>query len=696
MAITMLRARVKRASQAARNVTPATAQLLISGGIIVGALLASGCGESPSSASSAVVTQTAVAAVTTAQAEPFRLHEATIADIQKALQAKQISSVELVELYLKRIQAYNGTCVNEPEGILGPITTIPNAGQINALSTLNLRPQALDAWGFDERKARSMTDPFDNDPSMPDALEIAAALDKKFSETGELVGPLHGVVLAIKDQYDTFDMRSTSGGDVSYANDRPPVDADFITRLRDAGAIVLAKANLAEYASGGPRSSFGGTFCNPYDTERSPSISSAGSGSAVAANLVTCTIAEETGSSIRGPARANNTVGIAPTQELVSRHGMIQLGINTRTGPICRTVADTAKILDVIAGYDPKDELTVFSIGRLPEKPYHEFAQAKSLEGMRIGVVRELMNRAELGPSSDQTIDIANAAIVKLAELGAEIVDPGEGQELLRSCVRKYAPKIGNRLFMKMYPDLFPMDEYGKPTQDNVATLLDMVMDPSKVPEDFSFMTLPRGSDPGQGKFSMNQYLAERGDANVRSNADLIEKAVFHDSTQFPDRKERRMRDEADMHYDMSERMLARHMVQTTIMQCMEELKLDAMTYPSASVPPQIVGAPAGTWGGGRSTASTLGRQGFPAITVPAGFTTEVYDRVVDPDAPEGEDGRPGIEWAGPMAAMLPVGIDFVGRPFAEPTLFTIASAYEAATKHRRAPEGFEPLADEP
>src|SRR5215831_18870973 len=218
----------------------------------------------------------------------FHLQETSISDIQRAIMGNQITSVSLVELYLKRIKAYNNTCVNEPGGILGPITTIPHAGQINALSTLNLRPSARTKSGFDDRKARSMTDTVDNNPNMPDALEVAAAQDRQFKQTGRLVGPLHGVVMAIKDQYDTFDLRATSGADAEYANDRPPDDATFVKRLRDAGAIILAKANLSEYAIDGARSSFGGTFCNPYDTEREPGMSSAGSATSVSANLVTC------------------------------------------------------------------------------------------------------------------------------------------------------------------------------------------------------------------------------------------------------------------------------------------------------------------------------------------------------------------------------------------------------------------------
>jgi len=161
--------------------------------------------------------------------------------------------------------------VNQPQGILGPISTIPHAGKLNALITLNLRPQTREAWGFDARKARSITDATDDGSDMPDALEIAARMDAKFARTRKLAGPLHGVVMAIKDQYDTVDIRTTAGADAFWANDRPPDDATFVKRLRNAGAIILAKANMGEYAAGGTtgtRSSFGGKMCNAYDTER--------------------------------------------------------------------------------------------------------------------------------------------------------------------------------------------------------------------------------------------------------------------------------------------------------------------------------------------------------------------------------------------------------------------------------------------
>src|SRR5882757_4326708 len=125
----------------------------------------------------------------TLAAPKFEVQEATIEQIQTALKTKQITTTQLVEMYLKRIKAYNGTCVNQPQGILGSVTTIKDAGQLNALSTLNLRPVTRKYWGFDDRKARTLTNAVDSDPKMPDALEVAAAQDAEFAKTGKLVGP---------------------------------------------------------------------------------------------------------------------------------------------------------------------------------------------------------------------------------------------------------------------------------------------------------------------------------------------------------------------------------------------------------------------------------------------------------------------------------------------------------------------------
>ncbi|MGP0070968.1 MAG: amidase [Bryobacteraceae bacterium] len=625
-----------------------------------------------------------------AAAARFHLQDASVSDIQQAMMAKQITGVALVELYLKRIKVYNNTCVSEPMGILGPIATIPHARQINALSTLNLRPATRRTWGFDERKARSMTDTRDDDPNMPDALEVAAAEDRQFKETGRLVGPLHGVVLAIKDQYDTFDLRTTSGADAQYANDRPPRDATFVKRLRDAGAIILAKANLAEYATDGARSSFGGTFCNPYDTEREPGMSSAGSATSVAANLVTCAIGEETVVSIRWPASVNSLVGLAPTLDLVSRKGMMGAGLNMRTGPICRNVQDAAKILDVIAGYDPKDETTVFSIGRRPPQPYVSFAAEQRLDGVRIGVIREYMARELFSKADEESIDIIEHAIDDLRKLGATIVDPGPKGALFQGCISRYAPELMNSAFTRQYQELFPIDAAGQPQSDHIATLLDLHADAARVPQAVSLRSLNGLGVPGEDKYMLNKYLQERGDANIKTNADLIAKARFYEDPNFPDRRRARQTAESAKVLDTSGRLQSRYALQTVFLQCMEEQRLDALVSPMSTVPPRKLTSPREPNVNGRSPIgwSLIGQQGFPAITVPAGFTTQIWDRV--------NDGSGGTRLVGPIKANLPVGVDFIARPFDEAMLFRIASAFEAATRHRRPPLEFGPLPDEP
>jgi amidase len=613
----------------------------------------------------------------------FRVEEATIDDIQEAILRRQVTTTEIVEAYLDRIEAYNGTCVNEPEGILGPISTIPHAGKINALMTLNLRPDTRAQWGFDERKARSMTDAADDDPAMPDALETAARLDAKFARTRRLVGPLHGVVMAIKDQYDTFDMRTTAGADAFWANDRPPDDATFVQRLRDAGAIILAKANMGEYAAGGitgTRSTFGGTMCNPYDTERDPGASSGGSGMAVAANLVTCAIGEETGTSVREPAKNNNAVGIAPTRELVSADGMIQRGITTRVGPICRTVEDTARILDAYAGFDPNDELTAFSTGRTPSRPYHTF-QKRNLHGYRIGVIREYMDKDLFTVADSESIDIVDRAIRDLRRLGATIVDPGPHGALFQSCVDKWAPKWRNQQFIAQFPATFPVGA------DHIDTLLDMFFDPTLVPHTTSGVPNIRnlgggGTDTGDGRYNFNAYIRERGDTTIQSLTDLIEKANHWNDPRMPNRRSGLENTNADVTLASASTLQTRFTLQTIVHQCFAEMDLDAVVYPTGNIPPAILTSPQEPSVNDRSSGlwTYINSRGFPAMTVPAGFTTHVYDR--------GEDGA--LLPAKPAA--LPVGIDFLGLPFSEPTLFEIGSAYEAATRHRTQPPDFGPL----
>ena len=167
-----------------------------------------------------------------ASAPRFHLEETTIADVYRAFRAKEITAEQLVQLYFQRIEAYNGTCVHgavDPATglMLGEITPVENAGQVNAYITLNIRGK------------RSKTDAADNDPKMPDALETARAQDEYFARTGNFVGPLHGIPIAVKDNDDTIDMRTTAGAIADYANDKPPKDATMVSKLRAAGAIIL-------------------------------------------------------------------------------------------------------------------------------------------------------------------------------------------------------------------------------------------------------------------------------------------------------------------------------------------------------------------------------------------------------------------------------------------------------------------------
>jgi Asp-tRNA(Asn)/Glu-tRNA(Gln) amidotransferase A subunit family amidase len=667
---------------------------------------------------STLVSLVSLVSLRAAEAKPkFTVEETTIAQIHQAILAKKLTSTELVKLYLARIKAYNGRAVEEPEGILKPVQPRADARGVNALITLNLRPAARQAWGFDERKARSLTDAADADPKMPDALETAAALDDYFAKTGRLIGPLHGVVIAVKDQYDTFDMRTTSGADAFYANDRPPDDATFVARLRAAGAIILAKANMGEYASG-IRSAFGGTTVNAYDTSRVPGGSSGGSGVAAAMSFCTVAIGEESGPSIRAPSTYANCVGISATQELVSRDGMMNIGFNTRTGPIARTVEDAARVLTVIAGYDPKDEMTAFAVGRLPGQPYETFTQPARLDGIRIGVVREYMDRKIFSePIYEPQIAATERAIEDLKKLGATIVDaPAEG--MFTACIRRYYPMLMNATWTKAFPDLFPVDASGKATSDHIATLLDLLMDPAKVPGKVTLRDISGGGAGGGGaigesRFGYNLYLRQRGDANIRVLTDLANKANFFEDAAEANKKLSLQSTDRPLVYDTAVRLQRRFAIQQIVLACMAELKLDAFVYPTSLIPPRKVGAPRdpsfngignyGMW-------TFLGQQGFPALTIPGGFTSEVWDRVPDPDAApiaasgaarrgsdEGEGGRgeppsPPLKLVGPTPAKLPIGIDFLGRPFSEPLLLKIAAAYEAATHHRAAPPRFGPV----
>ena len=259
----------------------------------------------------------------------------------------------------------------------------------------------------------------------PDALAVAEALDQERAEKGPR-GPLHGIPVLIKDNIDTADRMRTSAGSLALADSVAPRDAHIVERLRDAGAVILGKTNLSEWANfRSTRSSSGWSgrgrqTRNPYALDRSPCGSSSGSGAAAAANLCAVAIGTETDGSIVCPSKSNGLVGIKPTVGLVSRSGIIPISASQDTaGPMTRTVADAAVLLGAIAGIDPRDPATTRSAGKVPAE-YTQFLDPNALKGARLGVVRQMFGQNALVEG------LANGALATLAGLGAVLVDPVE------------------------------------------------------------------------------------------------------------------------------------------------------------------------------------------------------------------------------------------------------------------------------
>jgi amidase len=302
-------------------------------------------------------------------AASFTLQEASIATINQAFNSGLITAKKLVQMYLDRIAAYE-------DG--GP--------KLNSITTVN-----------------------------PKALEIAEALDIERQLQGPR-SPLHGIPILLKDNIDTFDL-PTSNGSVILKNALPPDDAFITQKLRDAGAIILGKAAMGEFA-GGSYNTIDGQTLNPYSFLRNTGGSSSGSGAALAANLTVLAIGTDTSTSVRGPASFNGVVGLRPTTGLISRDGIAPKNLTFDTaGPMARTVTDMAHLLNVIAAVDPVDTLTLDSQGKIPAD-YTDFLVRGSLQGARIGVVRDFFGG---NPEIDA---LAEAAINKLKALGAVIVDP--------------------------------------------------------------------------------------------------------------------------------------------------------------------------------------------------------------------------------------------------------------------------------
>jgi amidase len=312
---------------------------------------------------------------------PFEFDEVTVASLQEAMKSGKLTARSITERYLARIDAVDKH---------GPA--------VNSVIELN-----------------------------PDALARADALDRERQSKGPR-GPLHGIPVLIKDNIATHDRMQTTAGSLALVGSAPPKDAFVAKRLREAGAVILGKTNLSEWAnirsshSTSGWSGRGGQTHNPYALDRNPSGSSSGSGAAVAANLCAVAVGTETDGSIVSPANANGIVGIKPTVGLISRAGIIPISHSQDTaGPLARTVTDAAILLGALAGVDNDDPATTAHRGTgMPWRAPTDFLDPKGLTGARLGVVRKLCGFHE---GVDK---LMNDAIDELKRQGATVVDPAD------------------------------------------------------------------------------------------------------------------------------------------------------------------------------------------------------------------------------------------------------------------------------
>ncbi|HUX43898.1 MAG TPA: amidase family protein [Terracidiphilus sp.] len=492
---------------------------------------------------------------------PFRVVGATIAGTQQAIREGRTTCRQVVEAYLRRIRVYDQA----------PIDGL----RLNSIITLN-----------------------------PRALAQADACDRQFKATHALP-PLGGIAVLIKDNYDTHDLQTT-GGSLALKHFVPHDDATLVARLRAAGAIVLGKTNMAEWAFSPhvTMSSIAGITRNPYDLTRVPAGSSGGTAAAVAANFGESGLGTDTGNSIRGPSSHNDLVGIRPTLGLTSRAGIIPLfAHNDVGGPMARTVADAAALLTVLAGPDPADPLTQQDAGR-PRLNYTRFLDRHGLRGARIGVFREYFNTPTTDP---QVKALTEAALQALQREGAILVDP------------------------------------------------------FTIPNE---QALEKNLWCGDFEADLNAYLAKHPNAPYHNLQSIVDSGLYlpyiendiRGSVEPPKPDDRRAPC-PDVYHD-----LPKIAFRDALLAAMAEHHLDAIVYPTWSNPPRKVGdwkSPAG------DNSQILSPQtGFPAITVPMGFTHGI----------------------------LPAGLTFVGRAFSEPTLIRYAYDFEQSTRARKDPPLFPPL----
>jgi len=495
-----------------------------------------------------------------ASAAPFPIEEATIAALHAAYVSGRATAVLVCRAHLDRIAAYDRK---------GP---------------------ALGAIIVDN----------------PGALADAAAVDAALAATGRLTGPLHGIPVLVKDNYDVAGLQTT-GGSSTLLGWVPEKDATVIARIRAAGGIILAKTTMSEWARGGLdniNSVLPGFARNPYNTAYATGGSSGGTGSGLAASFGVVGLGSDTFGSIRNPASNNAVVGLRPSWGLVSRAGMIGLYDKRDTaGPMARTVTDLVQLLDVIAGVDPMDPATAEADGRIPPT-YTAFLKPDGARGRRIGVLRQALRPDASDP---QILGLFDRAVADLRRAGAEVVDP-----FVIPAFDQFAPR------------LHPLSEV---------------------------------------RAALERYLAKTGPRFPKSLAEVVASGKFHplhevgllEASTAP-------APEADPVVKQLEADEAR--MRTAYLAAMDELRIDALAFPTATYPPKLNGDRNTTPAGALSGIGSALR--WPAVVVPMGYSYE----------------------------SLPSGLQLLGRPWSEPILIELAYVYEQATRHRVPPTTVPPLRD--
>jgi Asp-tRNA(Asn)/Glu-tRNA(Gln) amidotransferase A subunit family amidase len=495
-------------------------------------------------------------------AQTWSLEETTIEAIHTALRDRTLTCRQLVSAYLRRIDAYD-----------------KNGPALNAIIHV-----------------------------VPNALTVADSLDARFAREG-LTGPLHCIPVIVKDNVETRDAPTTAGS-LALKDWRPTRDAFQVRRMRGAGAIVLAKSNMAEWAFSPYEtvsSILPGYTRNPYALDRVTAGSSGGTAAAVAANFGAVGLGTDTGNSIRGPSAHQALVGMRSTMGLTSRTGVIPLfDSQDIAGPMTRTVADNAAVFQVIVGEDPDDPVTTAARGR-PTVRYTDSLRADGLRGARLGVLR---------------------AAYDTPTLDAEV----------------------RAVFERALADL----------RRQGATVVDSVM----IPGLDSIRRLQTGGGCSPFKFDLEAYFAKVADANppVRTVGDILRSNRYHPSVQ----KRLETNDAATEPPPVSAGCRAREVyrdaLRGAVRQALDAGRFDALVYPTWSNPPRLIGDLNTPHGDNSQVFSPA--TGFPAITVPMGYTR----------------------------GTLPAGLQLLGRPWAEGTLYRLAFAYERATTHRHAPSSTPPL----